>query len=88
MEVTSSMRPAGCLSEARSSIRARFTELAVPFVAVRLKYAACLSQMMVDVVFLPVRSKIVDRTMAEPLPPRDVDHGHIRPDPALFTPFA
>lgn len=61
MEVSPQMGPAGSLLQAGCSIRLRSEELGIAFIAVGLQDAAGLGQMAMDVFFLPVRGKGIDR---------------------------
>lgn len=76
MEVASPMRPAGRLSKARCSIRSRLIELAVALVTISLKDAARVPEVMVDMLFFPVRGQSSRPHPVEQRPPTDVDRGH------------
>lgn len=87
MEVTSPMRPAGRFPEAAYAVRSWLIKLPVAFVAVSLKDAACLAEVMVDVLFLPVGSKVVDRARWSRARPGTLI-ADIGPDPALLHALA
>ncbi len=61
MEVTPQMRPARRLAQARRSIRIWIIEFCIALVSVGLQDTAGIGQMAVDVFFLPIRRKGVDR---------------------------
>ncbi|MHC2354713.1 hypothetical protein ACVMB3_004234 [Sinorhizobium meliloti] len=87
MEVTSPMRPAGRFPEAAYAVRSWLIKLPIAFVAVSLKDAACLPEVTVDVLFLPVGSKVVDRSRWSSARPGTLI-ADIGPDPALLHAFA
>lgn len=61
MEVTPQMRPARRLAQARRSIRIWIIEFYIALVSVGLQDTTGIGQMAVDVFFLPIRRKGVDR---------------------------
>lgn len=61
MEVTAQMRRAGGFAEPGSSIGFGFVEFGIALVAVSLEDASCSPEMIVNMVFLPVRGEVIDR---------------------------
>ncbi len=61
MKVAAQMRPTRRLTEPGSPVGFGFVKLGIAFIAIRLKDAAGLPEMLVDVVFLPVRGEVIDR---------------------------
>ncbi len=87
LEVASPVCPAGGLTEAGCPIPSRVIQLAVAFVAISLKDAACLFEVTVDVLFLPVGGEVIDRTRWSHTRPGTLI-ADIGPDPAILHAFA
>lgn len=87
VEVASPMRPTGCFTESMGPVGQWFVKLSVSLVTIGLKDAIRLPEVMVDVIFFPVRGKVVDSTRWSSTRPWPLI-SDIAPDPAFLDALA